>query len=146
MMLQLVQSPSQRIQRLIRRHCLDKNGKKYRDNKEHVASSNYEPVTGDRKQASSNKLDQETATSESRVDEVSSIVSSRSSSSSEGPNAISVEKILDRDNGVLVASSSYSSSKARNDGDRGRDEVSLDDDGDDDDDVVVDDDGGDADQ
>lgn len=126
-MLQLVQSPSQRIQRLIEEHCSKKQtkngdarqvGGKFKPKgtvststkvqMEDESESNEIVKTihgGDKDNSNAKDADQET--SDSRVQEVSSVVSSDSSS----PSASSIERVIrDRDGNVLAASSSYSSS------------------------------------
>lgn len=100
MMLQLLQSPSARVQRVIDTQCNKKDAKKSTNP---ISSSSKndgdEDVTGARSQ--------DAKTSESRNVSVGSVVSS---SSSDEPGIRRTNKVVDNGNGIVVASSSYSSS------------------------------------
>lgn len=108
MMLQLVQSPSARVQRLIETDCRKKENK----------SEDEQPLDG--KESGVEKLKGDT--SESRLD-TDSVISSYSSSSNKRPTTRRVSRVTDRGNGVVVASSSFSSSDQ--DDDQGDDDEDV---------------------
>lgn len=142
-MLQLVQSPSQRIQRLIEKNC-NKDGSKVSrtpdDNKHNAVisttlnkdKSNIRNEEDDEDQEGGKKSDElrkqldgaDQKRSESRLDEISSVVSVTSSDGRDGGDVARVRKVVDRDGNLILASTSYSSSSTSQNQDEEFDEDS----------------------
>lgn len=132
MMLQLIQSPSQRVQRLIEKNCNREQDNGFSGNQEQSA-----PVLGLSKRRSPDVLgedasevnarrsrlvedeealeershvgDRERDTSESRIKEVSAAVRSDSPDNRRDRDAPRVRQVVDRDGNVVAIASAYSS-------------------------------------
>lgn len=138
-MLQLVQSPSQRVQRLIKMNC--KDGRVIDDDNDEdnaIAANDHKSKSDDKRRS---KDDNDSSLSMSKDDDdhsveaseskqikareiSSSIISSESSNGRDGRDVSKVRKVVNRDGGVLIAASSYSSSQDR---DRDQDDEDNDD-------------------
>lgn len=128
MMLQLVQSPSERIQRLIKSKCGDRDSEVLGT----VGSTSLTRRGNDEERGDhpGDSRTQETNASESRVVEMSSVVGSRSDPSDRKRDILHLEEVVDRRNdaSVLVASSYSSSSDNEPSGGRDNDDGYNDDD------------------
>ena len=151
MMLQLVQSPSPRVQRLIKEKCKNRRSNKLGESSSFLSSRADQPAVAiseplnkpattmspHKEDDQEDKEEQESVAEESRQDELnspistsaSSYASSSSSTQLNRPNFKRVSRVIDRGDGTLIASSAFSSSSPSQ-GDDGYDADDEDDDSD----------------